>query len=107
MQPHCPSPPLLSIDIGPLDGNYGSRRQAEGLYREGAHVILHYGNDKDSAQATADRLGNRSKLVQDTLRDPAERPRVWTEAADWRDGVDVLVNNAGAWLASDTAGCGN
>ena len=77
------------------------RTTAEALHREGAHVVLHYGNDKDSAQATADRLRERVMLVQGNLRDPAERQRVWTEAANWRDGVDVLVNNAGAWLASE------
>lgn len=77
------------------------RATVEVLHRDGAHVILHYGNDKDSAQATADRLGNRIRLVHGDLRDQAERQRVWTEAAAWRDGVDVLVNNAGAWLASE------
>jgi NAD(P)-dependent dehydrogenase (short-subunit alcohol dehydrogenase family) len=41
------------------------------------------------------------QLVQGDLRGPAERRRVWAKAADWRGGVDVLVNNAGAWLASD------
>ncbi|TNB67274.1 SDR family oxidoreductase [Arthrobacter sp. BB-1] len=77
------------------------RATVEVLHREGAHVVLHYGNDKDSAQATADRLGDRVLLVQGDLRDLAERVRVWTEAAGWRGGVDVLVNNAGAWLASE------
>ena len=77
------------------------RVTAEALHREGAHVVLHYGNDKDSAQATADRLGARVRLAQGDLRDPDERRRVWAEAADWRNGVDVLVNNAGAWLPSD------
>lgn len=77
------------------------RATAVALHREGAHVILHYGNDKASAEATATRLGKRVHLVQGGLQDPAERLRVWTEAARWRGGVDVLVNNAGAWLASD------
>ena len=77
------------------------RATAMALHREGAHVVLHYGNDKDSAQATADRLGERTKLVQGDLRDPHERHRVWAEASDWRGGVDVLVNNAGAWLPSE------
>lgn len=77
------------------------RATAVALHREGAHVILHYGNDNDSAQATADRLGNRVKLVQGDLTESAERGRVWEEATQWRDGVDVLVNNAGAWLASE------
>ena len=77
------------------------RATAVALHREGAHVVLHYGNDKDSAQATADRLGDRIRLVQGDLRNPDERRRVWAEAADWRGGVDVLVNNAGAWLPSD------
>jgi 3-oxoacyl-[acyl-carrier protein] reductase len=77
------------------------RATAVALHREGANVVLHYGNDKDSAQATADRLGERVRLVQGDLRDSAERRRVWAEATYWRDGVDVLVNNAGAWLPSD------
>jgi NAD(P)-dependent dehydrogenase (short-subunit alcohol dehydrogenase family) len=77
------------------------RATALAAHREGAHVVLHYGNDKDSAQATADRLGERVRLVQGDLRDSAERRRVWAEATDWSDGVDVLVNNAGAWLASE------
>ena len=77
------------------------RATAVALHREGAHVVLHYGNDKDAAQATADRLGDRIRLVQGDLRNPDERRRVWAEAADWRGGVDVLVNNAGAWLPSD------
>ena len=78
-----------------------ARATAVALHREGAHVVLHYGNDKDSAQATADRLGDRVRLVQGDLRNPDDRRRVWAEAADWRGGVDVLVNNAGAWLPSD------
>src|SRR3990170_209183 len=77
------------------------RATAVALHREGAHVVLHYGNDKDSAQATADSLGERVKLVQGDLRNPDERGRVWSEAAGWRGGVDVLVNNAGAWLPSE------
>ncbi|MGN7199564.1 SDR family NAD(P)-dependent oxidoreductase [Arthrobacter sp. SAFR-044] len=94
---------------GPMDGKTVlvtgasrgiGRATVEVLHREGAHVVLHYGNDKDSAHATADRLGDRVHLVQGDLRNPAERERVWTEAAAWRGGVDVLVNNAGAWLAS-------
>jgi 3-oxoacyl-[acyl-carrier protein] reductase len=77
------------------------RATAVALHREGAHVVLHYGRDKDSAQTTADQLRERTKLVQGDLYDPAERLRVWDEAAEWRDGVDVLVNNAGAWLPSE------
>jgi len=69
------------------------RATAVALHREGAHVVLHYGNDKDA--------GDRIRLVQGDLRNPDERRRVWAEAADWRGGVDVLVNNAGAWLPSD------
>lgn len=76
------------------------RATAVALHREGAHVVLHYGNDQDSARTTADRLGDRVHLVQGDLRDPIERHRVWREAVGWRDGVDVLVNNAGAWLSS-------
>jgi 3-oxoacyl-[acyl-carrier protein] reductase len=77
------------------------RATAVTLHREGAHVILHYGNDKRAAQATADQLGDRVKLVQGDLRDLRQRGRVWAEASAWRNGIDVLINNAGAWLASE------
>jgi NAD(P)-dependent dehydrogenase (short-subunit alcohol dehydrogenase family) len=77
------------------------RATAEVLHREGAHVVLHYGYDKDSAQATVDRLGERVMLLQGDLRKPAERLRLWRDAVEWRGCVDVLVNNAGAWLSSE------
>ncbi|MFK0009516.1 SDR family NAD(P)-dependent oxidoreductase [Paenarthrobacter sp. NPDC090520] len=82
------------------------RATAKVLHREGAHVVLHYGNDEESVNATAVELGKRVSVVQGDLRDAADRARVWAEAAGWRNRVDVLVNNAGAWLRSDITHAG-
>lgn len=77
------------------------RATAAALHREGAHVVLHYGSDRSVAEETAKRLGSRVALVQGDLREASDRSRVWDEAVRWQGRVDVLVNNAGAWLPSE------
>lgn len=76
------------------------RATAVALHREGAHVVLHYGSGRDEAEATAARLRERALLVQGDLCDRSAREHVWSEAVRWRGRIDVLVNNAGAWLPS-------
>jgi 3-oxoacyl-[acyl-carrier protein] reductase len=76
------------------------RATALAMHREGAHVVLHYGASRAEAEATAARMGDRARLAEADLRDPSRRGQLWDEAVQWRGRVDVLVNNAGAWLPS-------
>jgi NAD(P)-dependent dehydrogenase (short-subunit alcohol dehydrogenase family) len=82
------------------------RATAVTLHREGAHVVVHYGSAAGAAQELADQLGERVTLVQGDLTDPARRSAVWAEAVAATGGVDVLVNNAGAWLPSELEDAG-
>ena len=82
------------------------RATAVAAHREGAHVVVHYGSARAAAEETAALLGGRVTLVQGDLRDPAQRRAVWAEAVGATGGVDVLVNNAGAWLPSEVEDAG-
>lgn len=73
---------------------------ARTLHREGAVVVVHYGRDTETAQRLAAELGRRVHLVQGDLTAPDGPAHVWSRAVEPTGGVDVLVNNAGAWLAS-------
>jgi 3-oxoacyl-[acyl-carrier protein] reductase len=53
-----------------------------------------------TAQQVADELGDRVHLVQGDLTDPAGPGAIWREALGRIGRIDVLVNNAGAWIAS-------
>lgn len=69
------------------------------LSREGADVLVHCRARRDSAEqvATAIRqLGRSSAVVQADLADSAAQDRLIDEAWQWRDGVDIWINNAGA-----------
>ncbi|MGV9867027.1 SDR family NAD(P)-dependent oxidoreductase [Rhodococcus koreensis] len=101
---------MTSTDaVGPLAGKTvlvtgGSRgigaATVRTLHRDGARVILHYRSDETSARAIADSLGSRVHLVSGDLMIPAAANDVWKDAVEAAGPIDVLVNNAGAWLAS-------
>ncbi|PEQ11782.1 3-oxoacyl-ACP reductase [Novosphingobium sp. PC22D] len=64
----------------------------ETLRTRGAHVVGHASRAGDAATVAAD------------LADPAAVDRLWAEARDRSGGeIDVLVNNAGVFEASDLA----
>ncbi len=69
-------------------------------HREGATVIVHYANSAGPAEALAAELGDRVHLVRGDLTHPAQTRAVWNAAVAAAGHVDVLVNNAGAWLPS-------
>jgi 3-oxoacyl-[acyl-carrier protein] reductase len=56
-----------------------------------------------AARQVADELGHRVHLVQGDLTDPAASDAIWTEALRPTSRIDVLVNNAGAWIALGAA----
>lgn len=65
----------------------------------GAHVVLHYGQSRDAAEAIAADLGEgRCTLVAADLANDAAPARLWADAVAWKDHIDVLVNNAGIFV---------
>ena len=77
--------------------------------KAGAAVIAHYARSRSGAEAaTAGIAPDRKLLVQADFREPGSGREVWRRAAEWREGVDVLVNNAAVlpevdWEAPDEA----
>jgi NAD(P)-dependent dehydrogenase (short-subunit alcohol dehydrogenase family) len=71
----------------------------------GAHLIAHYNSDEQGArEATGDIPEDRKLLLRADLSDPAEARALWQRAAGWRDGIDVLVNNAAILVESPLDG---
>ena len=65
----------------------------------GAHVVAHYGGDKEGAEAAvADVEAARKKLISADFSDLDAVETLWDEAVAWRGRVDVLVNNAATML---------
>lgn len=73
---------------------------ARAVHGYGAHVALHYGASRGAAESLVAELGDRVVLVQGDLAEAGAAEQVWADAVDGLGHVDVLVNNAGAWLAS-------
>lgn len=69
-------------------------------HRDGATVVLHYGSASRAATAIAAELGDRIHLVQGDLGDPDGPDALWHAARAAAGRIDVLINNAGAWIAS-------
>jgi NAD(P)-dependent dehydrogenase (short-subunit alcohol dehydrogenase family) len=66
----------------------------------GANLVAHYLQDRAGAEAsTANIAKDRKLLLAADLAKPAEVDDLWRRATEWRDGIDVLVNNAAtmAW----------
>lgn len=75
----------------------------------GARVLVHYGRDRDAAQAVAAEIGGGATVLAADLADPRAAAALWGRAQDAAreaggEGVDVLVNNAGVAIGSPTEG---
>jgi NAD(P)-dependent dehydrogenase (short-subunit alcohol dehydrogenase family) len=67
---------------------------------QGDRVAVHYGRADEAAETVRAGLpGEGHVLVQADLTDPDAVRRMVDEAAEGLDGLDVLVNNAGVFLA--------
>ncbi len=67
----------------------------------GGEVVLHYGRSRDRAEALADEVGaGRCRILAADRDDGAAIPGLWREAVAWKGRVDVLVNNAGIYVAA-------
>lgn len=68
---------------------------AANLGEAGAHVIAHYGTDRQGAEeATSNIPADRRKLLAADFRNVSEIKELWRDVLDWRGGIDVFVNNA-------------
>jgi NAD(P)-dependent dehydrogenase (short-subunit alcohol dehydrogenase family) len=65
------------------------------LLDHGAHVIAHYGRDRDAAAAAVSGApADRSTLIGADLTQPGAGRRLWREAVATVEHIDVLVVNA-------------
>ena len=68
---------------------------AELLGQEGAHLIAHYGSDREGAeQATRNIPTDRKILIHADFNSPEAARNLWEESLAWRGKIDVLVANA-------------
>ncbi|MEO5708804.1 MAG: SDR family oxidoreductase [Nocardioidaceae bacterium] len=73
---------------------------AAAFAEQGDRVAVHYGSSRDAAEAVAAGLpGDGHLVVQADLTDADGVRRMVDEAAAGLDGLDVLVNNAGVFVA--------
>jgi len=71
------------------------------LLERGAHVVAHYGSDRDGAEAACAGVPPERSLVlgADLSRAGGAR-ELWARALEWRGRIDVLVLNAGVAIAT-------
>ena len=66
----------------------------------GARVAVHYGRERERAEALAREVGGGAEAFGADLRDPAACEQLWEEVSGRLGDVDVLVNNAGVALSA-------
>jgi 3-oxoacyl-[acyl-carrier protein] reductase len=74
---------------------------AEGFGRRGAHVVVHYGHNREGAEKVAGAIqeaGGQASDVSADLGQPAAAARLVDEVVSRHGRLDVLVNNAGDLL---------
>jgi 3-oxoacyl-[acyl-carrier protein] reductase len=74
---------------------------AEGFGRRGAHVVVHYGHNREGAEKVAGAIqeaGGQASVVSADLAQPAGAARLVDGVAARHGRLDVLVNNAGDLL---------
>ncbi len=72
----------------------------------GADVLVHARGSRQAAEATADgvrALGREAEVVLADLADPERHEALVERAWDWRPGVDIWINNAGADVLTGAA----
>jgi 3-oxoacyl-[acyl-carrier protein] reductase len=95
------SSPALAGQTAAVTGASGGigRAIAQALADAGAAVIVHGFRRPDAAQGLADDIaaaGGQATVLLSDLADSAARERFAREAWDWRGGIDLWVNGAGA-----------
>lgn len=72
---------------------------ARAFAAEGAQLILHYHRNRPAAEALCAELGPTTLALGADLRDERQTDRLFTAALRRRPRIDVLVANAGSWIA--------
>jgi NAD(P)-dependent dehydrogenase (short-subunit alcohol dehydrogenase family) len=67
----------------------------ERLASEGARPIIHYGRDRDGAEALLSRIGGHGFIVQADLSAPEGAFHLWQKTVDAAGRVHGVINNAG------------
>lgn len=70
------------------------------LHSRGASVVVHARAVSVQTQTLLEELGERGRLSLGDLSTPDGARVVWESAVTAFGGIDVIVNNAGAWLPS-------
>ena len=76
------------------------------LGRAGASVIVNYASSPDRAQevvAAIEAAGGRATAIQADLSQPADVARLFQQSEEFFGGLDIVVNNAGAYLSKPLA----
>ena len=68
------------------------------LLERGAHLVAHYGHNRDGAEVACAGAADRALLVQADLAEPEATRELWHQALAWRGQVDVIVANAAVAL---------
>lgn len=71
--------------------------------REGANVVVHYGNDEQGAQDTVNQIqqaGGQAQMLQADLADPDNARQLYQQAKQAFGQINILVNNAGTGEAT-------
>ncbi|WP_227751589.1 SDR family NAD(P)-dependent oxidoreductase [Tabrizicola oligotrophica] len=71
------------------------RAICERLAAEGARVVIHYGRNRDAADALLRSIGGKGTCLPADLSDPAAAPALFDAAVRAEGQITGLVNNAG------------
>lgn len=95
------SQPLENVKILVTGGVTGiGEHITRALHRDSATVAVHYNRSVGPAEELAAELGERITVIGADLSDTAAVEKLWGETEEKLGAVHVLVNNAGAWIAS-------
>lgn len=73
------------------------------LHRDGASIAFSYTSNTAAARHVCASLAERVQALQADLAVAGAAERLWDNAIDALGSIDVVVNNAGAWIESPLA----
>lgn len=71
----------------------------------GGSTVIHYGSNKKAAELLATEVGSdQCHIVGCDLSKPGVSTTLWHDAIEWKGKIDIVVNNAGIFLAEKRGG---